>query len=184
MKVLDPKMPTAKTIEVSAPGLLTTIQDLGREGFGHLGVSASGAADPIALRLGNRLSGNPPGAAALEMTLLGGTFFFPDATVIALAGADFGAALDNVAVPLCTSVAVKAGQTLRTGSTLTSARCYLCVRGGIDVTPFLGSASTHVLSGLGGFEGRPLRKGDALSISPAAGVFMTRTLSAVVAPIS
>ncbi|MGC1634625.1 MAG: hypothetical protein WA744_04165, partial [Candidatus Acidiferrales bacterium] len=71
------------TIQVLAPGLQTTVQDLGREGFGPIGVSASGAADPISLRLGNRLVGNDQRAAALEMMLLGGTFIFPEGATIA-----------------------------------------------------------------------------------------------------
>ena len=87
-------------IEVQAPGLLTTVQDLGREGFGPIGVSPSGAADPISLRLGNRLGGNPESAAGLEMTLLGGTFLFPQGAILALTGSDFGATLDGAAVDL------------------------------------------------------------------------------------
>ena len=83
------------TIQVQAPGLQTTVQDLGREGFGPIGVSPSGAADPISLRLGNRLVGNDQGAAALEMMLLGGTFIFPEGAVVALTGSDFGATLDD-----------------------------------------------------------------------------------------
>src|SRR5579863_9371532 len=122
-------------IQVQAPGLLTTVQDLGREGFGPIGVSPSGAADPISLRLGNRLVGNPEGAAALEMTLLGGTFVFPEGAVIALTGADFGATLENAAIPLWTSLQVKPGQTLRTGATRSGARCYLCIAGGIEEKP-------------------------------------------------
>jgi antagonist of KipI len=149
---------------VQSPGLLTTVQDLGREGFGPLGVSASGAADPISLRIGNRLVGNPEGAAALEMTLLGGTFLFPQAATIALTGSDFGATLDGAPVDLWKSTQVMPGQTLRVGSTNSGARCYLCVNGGIGVKPFLGSASTHLLSGLGGYQGRALRKGDVLDI--------------------
>jgi len=162
-------------IEVTAPGLLTTVQDLGREGFGPRGVSPSGAADPVALRLGNRLVGNPEPAAGLEMTLLGGTFVFPEGAIIALTGADFGATLENAAIPLWTSLEVKPGQTLRTGATRSGARCYLCVAGGIEEKPFLGSASTHLLSGLGGHEGRALRKGDALKIGSANGTFRDRT---------
>ena len=149
-------------MEVRAPGLLSTVQDLGREGFGPMGVSPSGAADKLALRIGNRLVGNPEGAAALEMTLVGGTFEFPEGAVVALAGSDFGTTLDNMAVDMWCSVEVRAGQTLRVGTTRGGARCYLCVRGGIEVKLFLGSASTHLLSGLGGFEGRALRKGDVL----------------------
>jgi antagonist of KipI len=162
---------------VVAPGLLTTVQDVGREGFGPLGVSPSGAADPLALRIGNRLAGNEDGAAALEMTLLGGTFRFPDGAVAALAGSDFGATLDGALVPLWTSFVAKPGQTLRLGPTRSGARCYLCVQGGIAVEAFLGSASTHLLSGLGGHEGRALRKGDVLTIGQADGFFRKRTLA-------
>jgi antagonist of KipI len=157
-----------KLIHVQAPGLFTTVQDLGREGFGPLGVSASGSADPISLRIGNRLVGNPESAAALEMTLLGGTFVFPHGAVLTLCGSDFGATLDHVAVDPWISFEARPGQTLRLGPTRSGARSYLCVQGGIAVTPFLGSASTHTLSGLGGLEGRPLRKGDVLSIGGAS----------------
>lgn len=157
-------------IEVQAPGLLTTVQDLGREGFGPAGVSPSGAADPVALRIGNRLVGNAEGVAGLEMTLRGGTFLFPMGAVLALTGSEFGATLDGVPVEPWTSVVADLGQTLRVGPTVFSgARCYLCVRGGISVEPFLGSASTHLLSGLGGHEGRALRKGDVLTIGLGKG---------------
>lgn len=153
-------------IEVHKPGMLTTVQDLGREGFGPLGVSPSGAADPVALRLGNRLVDNPESAPALEMTLLGGTFVFPQGAAVALAGSDFGATVDGTALAPWNSVQVQPGQTLRLGASRSGARCYLCVQGGIEVTPLMGSASTHLLSGLGGYEGRPLRKGDVLNIGP------------------
>jgi antagonist of KipI len=167
------------TIRVQSPGLLTTVQDLGREGFGPLGVSPSGAADPISLRLGNRLVGNVEGAPALEMTLLGGTFLFPDGAIVALTGSDFGATLDDAPVAAGVSIKIYAGQTIRCGSTRSGARCYLCVQGGIAVPHFLHSASTHLLSGLGGFEGRPLRKGDVLQIAAAGGggTFCTRKIA-------
>jgi antagonist of KipI len=165
------------TIQVQAPGLLTTVQDLGRQGFGPVGVSPSGAADSIALRVGNRLVGNKEGAAGLEMMLLGGTFIFPQGAVAALTGSDFGATLDDVRVNVGTSVQVRPGQSLRLGPTTLGARCYLCVQGGIAVKPFLGSASTHILSGLGGFEGRPLRKGDVLGIGRASKRFRKRTVN-------
>jgi biotin-dependent carboxylase-like uncharacterized protein len=164
-------------IQVQSPGLLTSVQDLGREGFGPLGVSASGAADPISLRLGNRLAGNPEVAAALEMTLLGGTFVFPQGATMALTGSDFGATLDGAPLDLWTSVEARPGQTLRVGSTRSGARCYLCVHGGIVVKPFLRSASTHLLSGLGGHEGRSLRKSDMLHIGPATASFRKRAVA-------
>jgi antagonist of KipI len=162
------------TIEVLEPGLLTTVQDLGREGFGPMGVSPSGAADAVSLRLGNRLVGNPEGAAALEMTLVGGAFRFTQSTAIALTGSDFGASLDGIPVPPWESVEVRPGQLLRLGPTRSGARCYLCVQGGIAVEPFLGSTSTHILSGLGGVDGRALRRGDVLRIGPAAEPFRKR----------
>jgi antagonist of KipI len=165
------------TIQVQAPGLLTTVQDLGRQGFGPLGVSPSGAADPISLRLGNRLVGNHEGAAGLEMMLLGGTFIFPQGAIVALTGSDFFATLDDVSLNLSTSVEARPGQTIRLGPTSSGARCYLCVQGGISVKPFLGSASTHILSGLGGFEGRPLQKGDVVRIGSSTEPFRRRTIA-------
>jgi antagonist of KipI len=168
------------TIEVQAPGLLTTVQDLGRQGFGPVGVSPSGAADPISLRVGNRLVGNKEGAAALEMMLLGGTFIFPQGAIVALTGSDFGAMLDDVRVDVGVSGQVQPGQTLRLGPTTSGARCYLCVQGGIAVKRFLGSSSTHMLSGLGGFEGRPLRKGDVLRIGRTSKPFRSRKIAAQV----
>ncbi len=163
-----------KVIEVLAPGLLTTVQDLGREGFGPMGVSPSGAADAVALRIGNRLVGNAEEAAGLEMTLHGGSFRFPMGAVIALTGSHFDVTLDGVPVAPWTSVLVNLCQTLHVGPTRSGARCYLCVRGGIGVEPFLGSASTHLLSGLGGHEGRALRKGDVLAIGDTDGSFRKR----------
>jgi biotin-dependent carboxylase-like uncharacterized protein len=143
-------------IRVLSPGMLTTVQDLGRFGWAHFGVSASGAADPFALRAGNLLVGNAENAAALEMTLLGGAFEFEADSVVALTGSDFGAGL-----PLWSPVEVKAGQTVRCGPSQAGARCYLSVRGGIGVPKVMGSASTHVMTGIGG---RPLRKDDLLPI--------------------
>lgn len=151
-------------IQVQSPGAFTTVQDLGRYGYGPFGVSPSGAADPIALRIGNLLVGNPESAAGLEMTLLGGTFVLPEGGVVALTGSDFGGTLDGSPLPLWTACQVKPGQTVKTGPTRSGARCYLCVQGGIAVKLLLGSASTHILSGLGGVDGRPLRKGEVLPI--------------------
>jgi len=168
------------SLQVQAPGLQTTVQDLGRRGFGPLGVSPSGAADPISLRLGNRLVGNDEGAAGLEMMLLGGTFVFPEGAIVALMGSDFGATLDDVSLDLGTSAEVRPGQTIRLGPTNSGARCYLCVHGGISVKPFLGSASTDILSGLGGFEGRPLRKGDVVRIESSTEPFHRRTIAPAV----
>jgi antagonist of KipI len=165
-----------KAIEVLSPGLFTTVQDLGREGFGPMGVSPSGAADAISLRLGNRLVGNDERAAALEMTLHGGTFRFPEGAIVALTGSQFDSDLAGTHVDSWTSIEMRPGQTLRIGPTRSGARCYLCVQGGIEVKEFLGSASTHVLTGLGGLDGRSLRTGDVLKIAPTAKTFRHRTI--------
>lgn len=149
---------------VESPGLQTTVQDLGREGYGPKGISPSGAADALALRLGNLLVGNEANTGALEMTLMGGKFVFPEGAVIALTGADFGATLDGKPAALWTPHAVLPGVKLATGATRDYARCYLSITGGVRVPAFLGSASTHLMSGLGGFHGRALRAGDVLEI--------------------
>ena len=145
-------------IRVISPGLLTTVQDLGRPGYAHLGISASGAADALSLRAGNLLVGNPESAAALEMTLAGGAFEFESATVVALTGADF-----DSTIPMWRAVEVQPGEQVRVGHARSGARCYLCVHGAIDVPPVLGSMSTHLLTGLGGLEGRALKRGDVLA---------------------
>ncbi len=165
------------SLVVGNPGLLTTVQDLGRPGFGALGVSPSGAADPVALWLGNLLVGNAPGAAALEMTLVGGRYVFPEGGVIALAGADFCANLNGQPVEMWIPHAVRPGGTLELGLTRGGARCYLCIAGGIQVEQFLGSASTHLLSGLGGFAGRALRKGDVLPFGAPEKRILRRRIS-------
>ena len=153
-------------IRVVRPGFLTTVQDLGRFGWAHLGVSASGAADALALRAGNLLVGNHEGAAALEMTLTGGEFEFDGPTVCALTGA----------APMWEAFETRA---VRCGPARGGARCYLCVRGGIDVPPVLGSRATHLLTGMGGHCGRALRRGDVL---PVGGEAIRRPRAGHVAP--
>lgn len=148
------------SIRILSPGMQTTVQDLGRFGWAHFGVSASGAADALALRAANLLVGNAENAAALEMTLLGASIEFDNSAVIAVTGSDF-----NAGLPLWTSVEVASGQTVRFGASRSGARCYLAVRGGLAVPKVMGSASTHVVTGVGG---RPLRAGDVLPIGDAA----------------
>lgn len=149
---------------VIVPGFQTTVQDAGRPGHAHLGVSACGAADAVSMRIGNLLAGNSQDAPALEMTLVGGTFQFEDAAVIAITGSDFGPLLDRSPVPLWTSIPVAPGQRLECRATRSGARCYLCISGGIKVPLVLGSASTHLMTGLGGHLGRALKAGDDLEL--------------------
>src|SRR5260370_126067 len=104
-------------IQVQEPGLFTTVQDLGREGFGPMGVDAAGAADAIALRLGKRLVGNAEGAAGLEMTLVGGASAFPEGGDLAMTGSDVGATLDGEPIELSRAFEARPGEVLRLGPT-------------------------------------------------------------------
>ncbi|HTE67934.1 MAG TPA: allophanate hydrolase, partial [Actinomycetes bacterium] len=120
-------------IRVRQPGMLTTVQDLGRPGLAHLGVPAAGAVDRRAFGLANRLVGNRKGAAALEITLAGPELEFEAGVWVALTGGRVAADLDGRPVPMDMAVRVEAGQVLRVGSVTTGLRAYLAVRGGIDV---------------------------------------------------
>ncbi len=156
-------------IRVLRPGLLTTVQDLGRPGYRAWGLPVAGAIDPLSLAAANLLAGNAPGTAALELTLLGGTFRFEVEATAALAGAEMGGRLDGVPVPSGSSFRAPAGATLELGPATLGVRAYLAVRGGIDVPPVLGSRSTYTRAAVGGLEGRALRAGDALPVGAARG---------------
>src|SRR5262249_14565848 len=161
---------------VVEPGFLSTVQDLGRPGHAIHGVPRSGAADPIALRVGNRLAGNDEGAAAIEMTLAGGTFRFEEDAIVARTGADAGADAGGTALRPWRLHRIRAGEVVRCGTMAAGARAYLCPRGGLDLPRVFGSIATHLAAGLGGLEGRPLRAGDRLPLGRApASPPMTRS---------
>lgn len=152
-------------IRVLSPGPLTTLQDIGRNGYQQYGFTPAGAMDARALRLGNLLVGNDENEAALEMTMLGGTFAFDTAVVVAVTGADMQPMLNDVMrMPLNTAFPVQPGQTLSFGAAKDGCRCYLAVAGGFDVPLVMGSKSTHIKSGVGGFGGRALKAGDELGL--------------------
>ena len=157
------------TIQVVEPGLLTTVQDCGRWGSQALGVPVAGAMDGVSHRLANLLVGNEPSCATLEVTLVGPTLEFLSEATFAVAGAEFELRLDERPVPGHTSCHARRGSRLRLGRRGFGARAYLAVAGGIDVPPVLGSRSTDLASGLGGFAGRPLRAGDRLGVGRWAG---------------
>lgn len=152
-------------MEVCRPGLQTTVQDAGRRARA-LGVPGGGAADPLALRLANALVGNPAGAAALEVTLMGPALRFEADALVAVCGAPFGASLDGLPFPPGRGVPVQAGQTLDLGGTARGARAVLAVRGGLDGQDAFGSRSTDLRTGFGGLDGRALRVGDRLGWTP------------------
>lgn len=154
---------------VVKPGLLCSVQDLGRYGQRSLGICPGGALDTLALTVANRLVGNADGAAALEITMGGCELRFETDTRIALTGDDFGARLDDRMLLPCWSMPVRAGQTLRLGganqrTAKNGLRSWLAVAGGIDVAPVLGSRSTDLKAGFGGHQGRALRKNDRLPL--------------------
>jgi urea carboxylase len=154
------------TIDVLEPGTQTSVQDYpGRVGYWAVGVPPSGPMDDYAHRIANELVGNPPDAAALEITLAGPTLRFNTDTSIALCGAAFEADLDGNAVPWWRTVHVRAGSVLRIrGVTTAGCRAALAVRGGFDVPSYLGSKSTFALGKFGGHAGRVLRHGDVLPL--------------------
>jgi len=152
------------SISILRSGLQDTVQDMGRNGYAHLGISSSGAADDFSLRIANLLVGNPENAAGIEVTLVGGKYKFTADAFIALSGSEFQADLNGVNFPFHRGKYVQKDEILSIGPTQDGARCYLAARGGIDVTDLLSAKTTHVVSGLGGYKGRSLQKGDTVSI--------------------
>jgi antagonist of KipI len=152
---------------VIKPGMLTTVQDCGRWGYQAQGVPVAGPMDPLSHRLANALVGNPRDAATLEVTLLGPELEFMTERVLAICGAEFEVTTDGKAVKSEAAFVAAAGTRLRFGNRRRGARAYLAVAGGVDVPRVLGSRSTHLLTGMGGFEGRALRANDRLPFGVA-----------------
>lgn len=160
---------SAPSLVVVRPGLLTTVQDLGRWGQQGLGVPVAGAMDTRSLRQANLLVGNADGAAGLEITLLGPTLRASAALSVAVVGADLELRVDGRRVPVGRVFDVPAGGELSIGGGApgTGARAYLAVAGGIDTPAVLGSRSTHLVSRMGGVGGRALITGDVLPVGEA-----------------
>lgn len=150
------------------PGDFTTIQDGGRWGYQAYGMPVAGAMDSYAYRLANLLAGNPDHAAVIEMTRRGAAFKFDEEQFVAVCGADMQGKLDGRPVANWSSFVVPRRGELRFAAAASGFRTYLAVRGGIDVPPVLGSRSTYVRAGIGGYEGRPLRQGDVLYVGAGA----------------
>jgi biotin-dependent carboxylase-like uncharacterized protein len=154
-------------IEVLKPGLATTVQDLGRPGYYHLGIPVSGGMDTYALTAANLLVGNDAGDAVLEAVFMGPELKFDADALVAVTGAELPPKVDGVVQPTWTAFTVKAGQTLSFDFLKAGARGYIAIAGGIDVPVVLGSRSTYALGALGGHEGRPLKVGDKLPVGAA-----------------
>jgi len=156
-----------ETFEVTRPGLLTTVQDLGRYGYQQYGVPVSGAMDSFALRVGNLLVGNDEGEAGLEITLVGPELKVLEDTVIAVTGGDLDPTLDGKSLPMWEVVLVKKGSKIAFRAPKSGCRAYLTVTGGIDVPKLMGGKSTYIKAQIGGLEGRPLHAGDRLKTAPS-----------------
>ena len=149
-------------IEVIEPGLLTTLQDMGRYGYLHHGVPASGAMDTVALRMANILTGNPEDEACLEVTLAGPRLHFHSPSLIAISGADLSPSLNDAPAPMWESFLARQGDVLSFGEHRSGTRAYVAVAGGFDVPMVMGSKSTFMKAAIGGFKGRALEAGDIL----------------------
>ncbi len=154
-------------IKVLAPGLATSVQDLGRPGYYHLGIPISGGMDRFALRAANLLVGNDEGAAVLETVFMGPELEFARDSMVAVTGAELPPKVDGEPRETWSSFVVEAGQTLSFDFLKAGARAYVAVAGGIDVPLALGSRSTYTLGALGGHEGRNLQAGDRLAVGTA-----------------
>lgn len=154
-------------LEVLRPGLLTSVQDAGRPHARGLGVGCAGAADAYSLAIANLLVGNPPGAAALEITLSGPRLRLPQATTVAVCGADIDIQAEDQQLPGWRPLRLPARALLALGACRRGARAYLAIAGGIAVPLVLGSRSTDLRGAFGGHLGRALRAGDRLPLAPA-----------------
>lgn len=157
-------MTAARGLTVLRPGLLTTVQDLGRWGRQALGVPVAGPMDTFSHRLANARVGNEPEAATLEVTLLGPELRADGPVTLAMAGAGFALTIDGQSVPHDAPFTMTPGAVLRFGPRASGSRAYLAVAGGFETPLVLGSRSTHLVSAMGGFAGRALVSGDVLPV--------------------
>jgi KipI family sensor histidine kinase inhibitor len=167
--IASPPRRAGADVEVLEPGLLTTVQDLGRPGYQRYGVPVAGAADERALRAANLLVGNDPGAAGLECAIAGPSLRALRTMVLAVSGGDLGAVVERsdlgrVPVSPGSSVLLRPGNVLRFEGRRAGARAYVAFEGGIDVPLVLESRSTYLTAGFGGVEGRALAAGDRLGL--------------------
>ena len=167
-----------ETFQVLTPGAYTTVQDKGRYGYQHMGIPVSGALDSFAYRVANMLVGNPQDSAVLEITVTGPRLAVLREADVALTGAEMGMMLNGKPVDGWASFRVKNGDVLAVSQIKSGCRGYMAVSGGIDVPAIMGSRSTYVGGKLGGYHGRPLKKGDLLKTGEGELLKATRRLPA------
>lgn len=157
-------------IIIDNPGLLTTIQDEGRFGYGQFGVTPSGPMDAESFQIANLLVGNSPGESALEVTVLGPTFHVTEDTIIAITGADMSPTMNGKPIPMNRAIPVPAGSEVKLRSAKNGSRTYIAFCGGFDVPLIMGSRATSLQCHIGGLDGRKLEKGDVLPLRPVCEV--------------
>jgi urea carboxylase len=151
-------------IKILKQGLITSIQDLGRPGYFHLGIPVSGAMDRFSMKVANMMVGNDSGAAVLEAVFMGPKIEFITSATIAVTGADIEVQVDGQKFSTWTAIQVTSGQVLSFGTIKSGARIYIAIAGGIEASDNLGSKSTYAIGALGGVNGRPIAKGDILQL--------------------
>lgn len=154
-------------ITVLDPGLLTTVQDMGRVGYQQFGIPVSGAIDPRSAAIANILAGNAQEEAVLECTLMGPRLAFDCGNTIAITGGDLTPVLDGKSVPMYQAIYVQKGQILHFLAPKTGCRAYIAFMGGLNIPEVMGSRSTYLRGKLGGLEGRKLQKGDVIGFQKA-----------------
>lgn len=150
------------SIAIMTPGILDTVQDHGRQGYGSLGIQHNGMMDSASGCTANIVAGNVPGEALLEMHFPAASVRFDKSCIIGIAGADFSAHINSIPVPIQTPILVPEGAVLEFRQWKRGARVYLAVGGGLNIKPWLNSASTNLAAGAGGYNGRALRGGDVI----------------------
>ena len=150
------------SITILNPGMLTSVQDLGRIGYQQFGVSVSGVMDPRSASIANILVGNDEGEAVLECTMMGPHIRFDAPNIIAITGGDLGATLDGQRIDTYRAIPVNAGQTLRFTMLRTGCRAFVAFAGGLDIPVVMGSRSTNMKAKIGGYQGRKLQKDDVI----------------------
>lgn len=151
------------SIEIIKPGLFCTIQDGGRKGYQHLGINPGGAMDKVAMQVANLLIQNNPDEALLEFFYPAPVLQFNEPTFIALSGADFGATINEIAIPIHQPIFVPAKATLRFTKKIKGHIGYLAIQGGLELNEWLNSFSTNTRVAAGGLDGRTLMKGDLIA---------------------
>ncbi len=166
------------TVIIHSAGLLTTIQDMGRYGYQRFGMPVSGAMDLFSCQLANMLVGNDPGDACLEATITGPQIEFTGTTMVAITGADMEPYVNGQGIAMNTSVDVRVGDRLGFRGLRSGCRTYIAFAGGIDVAPVMGSRSTYLRAGIGGYHGRALMDGDKLPLGEATAHILNGRLPA------